>query len=103
MDIPPPKMSSRKFNDWLKAERKKCYRQKDGKTYCRNCGSEVIYVRCYVSLHATELQDCAGTGEVEHIGLEFCEKCETIPTDIVRSCTHDSMFGSVGHTFFGSQ
>lgn len=103
MRIPPGKMNIKKFNAFLQRERKQRYRRSGDQTICKTCQTPVVIVTCCVSYHARELDGCAGSGEVDTVGLEFCPRCEVVPdaTETVRSCVHERMFMDTGMTFTG--
>ena len=82
MNIPPGKMTVKEFNAWLKKERDERYRLEDGRTFCKTCGTKTELV-------AQEFGDlCAGGGDVKRVAIEFCPKCEQVPTEMVTSCVH---------------
>ena len=89
MKIPPGKMTVKEFNAWLKKERDERYRLEDGRTFCKTCGTKTELVVCFVSVHVQEFGDlCAGGGDVKRVALDFCPRCEQVPTEMVTSCVH---------------
>lgn len=54
---------------------------------CKRCSSPIMQTTLYVSVHTRAFNNCAGSGEVRHVPLPFCPKCEGEP-DTPRSCIH---------------
>lgn len=85
-------MSVNEFRAWLQRELEESFEELEGATICRSCKTPPQAVTCFVSIHFTEFGDrCAGSGQVQQVDLPFCPLCETVPTDIVRSCVHIPM------------
>ena len=69
----------------------KRYNRINGHHYCRQCGSLIKQVTCYVSIHSTLFEPtCAGTGKVRKINYPFCPECEG-DIEHVTACYHVSL------------
>src|SRR5262245_32937655 len=55
---------------------------------CRECGTRLAVSFCYVSLHAADFPNCAGSGSVIHLPIPFCEHCEPEMGFISQGCLH---------------
>lgn len=61
---------------------------------CKDCGSRILCVNCYISHHSEEFEGtCAGNGEVTQMLIPYCPHCDPVPA--TSGCVHYKMFGGV--------
>ena len=65
----------------------KKYEKRDDGFYCKTCGSQIMQVTCFVSIHSKLFSICAGYGEVQKINYPFCPKCDG-ELEHVTACYH---------------
>lgn len=68
------------------------YEKRDGGFYCKNCGTQIKQVTCFVSIHLKAFEPkCAGDGRVCKINYPFCPKCDG-ELEYVTACYHIQSF-----------
>ena len=66
----------------------KKYEKRDNGFFCKTCGSQIMQVTCFVSIHSKLFEPtCAGSGEVQKINYPFCPKCDG-DIEYAQACYH---------------
>lgn len=55
--------------------------------FCKECGSQIMQITCYVSIHDNRFSVCAGGGDVMKINYPYCPQCDG-ETEYARACYH---------------
>lgn len=96
MNAPPRGLCRTEFNGFIGRHCWERYTKSTGGRVCKKCGSRILQVAGFASVHAVEFGDhCAGDGDVKRFPLPYCPNCEGKPTE-TSTCIHVPMFPSAG-------
>lgn len=88
----PEKVSLAVFESAIEEyEKSQCQRNGEERLSCKDCGSDIKYAICNISIHDLEWVECAGSGQVVIRRVPYCPECEDMKETFC-ACVHEKLF-----------